>query len=67
MVYEEMNILLPEDNSAAVELTLRALRQHNLANNLPVVKDGVAALDFLFGAGKFSGSNPKNLKVVLLT
>jgi len=40
-------ILLVEDNPDDVELTLRALRAHNLANRVKVVADGVEALDYL--------------------
>ena len=40
-------ILLVEDNPDDVELTLRALREHNLANRVKVVSDGVEALEYL--------------------
>jgi two-component system response regulator len=42
-----LEILLVEDNPDDVELTLRALRAHNLANRVKVVSDGVEALDYL--------------------
>jgi two-component system response regulator len=42
-----LEILLVEDNPDDVELTLRALRAHNLANRVKVVADGVEALDYL--------------------
>jgi two-component system response regulator len=48
---EPVEILLVEDNDEDAELTLRALRKHNLTNNLIRVADGAAALDFFFGAG----------------
>jgi CheY-like chemotaxis protein len=44
----EIEILLVEDNPNDVELTLRALKRHNLANKVHVVKDGAEALDYLF-------------------
>ena len=44
-------ILLVEDNPNDAELTLRALKQHNLANQVVLVRDGAAALDFVFGTG----------------
>lgn len=47
MSAEAVEILLVEDNSDDVELTLRALRRHNLANRVHVVGDGVEALDYL--------------------
>lgn len=51
----EIEILLVEDNPDDVELTLRALRKHNLANNVQVVRDGAEALEFIFGAGAYAG------------
>jgi two-component system response regulator len=45
----EVEILLVEDNPADVELTLRALTSHHLANQLFVCRDGAEALDFFFG------------------
>ena len=50
-----VEILLVEDNPADVELTLRALKKHNLTNKVHVVNDGAKALDYLFGSGAFSG------------
>ena len=44
---EPIEILLVEDNPDDVELTLRSLRTHNLANRVKVVGDGVEALDYL--------------------
>jgi two-component system response regulator len=45
-----VEILLVEDSPADVELAVRALRKHNLANQLHVAHDGAEALEFLFGA-----------------
>ena len=45
-------ILLVEDNRDDIDLTMRALRQHNIANDVVVVQDGAEALDFLFGEGR---------------
>lgn len=45
------NILLVEDNTDDVTLTLDAFRQCNVANRVDVARDGVAALDYLFGPG----------------
>ncbi len=62
-----VEILLVEDNPDDVELTLRALKKHNLTNNVQVVMDGVQALDYLFGSGAFSGQKkPLPPKVVFL-
>jgi len=62
-----IEILLVEDNPADVELTLRALREHLLANQVHVVKDGAEALDFLFATGSYSDQQQAiNPKVILL-
>jgi CheY-like chemotaxis protein len=62
-----IEILLVEDNADDVELTLRALTKHNLANKIHVVRDGEEALDFLFCRGAFSSrSFDDQPKVVLL-
>jgi two-component system, response regulator len=49
-----VEILLVEDSPDDVELTLRALRSGNLANNVHVVNDGEEALDFLFCRGDYA-------------
>lgn len=49
----QMEILLVEDNSEDVELTLRALKKNNIANAVHIVNDGQQALDFVFGRGKY--------------
>jgi len=59
-------ILLAEDNSHDAELTLAALSEQNLANQVEVVVDGVEALDYLHRRGKFAGRNGNNPVVVLL-
>ncbi len=63
----EIEILLVEDNPQDGELTMRALKKRNLANNLLWVKDGAEALDYIFGAG---ASEPQKInhtpKVILL-
>jgi CheY-like chemotaxis protein len=49
-----VEVLLVEDNPHDVELTLRALRKHNLANRVMRVADGAEALDFIFARGAFT-------------
>ena len=62
-----VEILLVEDNPRDAELTIRALKKKNLANNLYHVEDGVEALDFLFARGKYAGRDMNDTpKVVLL-
>ena len=53
----EIQILLVEDNKSDAMLTIRALKKHNLANNLVHLIDGAQALDFIFGKGEFEGRN----------
>ena len=64
---EEVEILLVEDNLSDAELTIRALKKKNLANNLVHLKNGAEALDFIFAKGNFAGRDPHKMpKVVLL-
>jgi two-component system response regulator len=64
---EIVEVLLVEDNARDAELTIRALKKHNLANQLFHVEDGAEALDFLFGRGKYEGRRTeRSPKVVLL-
>ncbi|HUK56953.1 MAG TPA: response regulator [Nitrospiria bacterium] len=60
------NILLAEDNAEDVEMTLGALSQHNLANDVVVVRDGAEALDYLYYRGKFEDRAAGNPAVILL-
>jgi CheY-like chemotaxis protein len=63
---ELKRILLAEDNPKDVELTLTALDEHNLANEVVVVNDGAEALDYLYRRGKFSMRADNDPAVVLL-
>jgi two-component system, response regulator len=64
---EVVDILLVEDNARDAELTIRALKKRNLANNLYLVSDGVQALDFVFQRGKYANNQRQiPLRVVLL-
>ncbi|OGP68916.1 MAG: two-component system response regulator [Deltaproteobacteria bacterium RBG_19FT_COMBO_43_11] len=63
---EDKIILLVEDNPDDVELTLRAFKQNNISNKVIVAKDGVEALDYLFGKGMYAGRDTKNMPVVIL-
>lgn len=63
---EIKRILLVEDNSRDVELTLAALSEHNLANEVVVARDGEEALDYLYGKGRFAGRPAGNPAVILL-
>ena len=59
-------ILLVEDNPDDEALTLRALRKANVGNDVNVVRDGVEALDFLFGAGPFAERDTAVMPQVVL-
>lgn len=59
-------ILLAEDNAKDVELTLAALEEHRLANEVVIVRDGAEALDYLFRRGTFAGHDEGQPVVVLL-
>jgi two-component system, response regulator len=59
-------ILLVEDNADDEALTLRALKKNNIKNDVIVARDGVEALDYLFGKGKFAGRDISNLPQVTL-
>ncbi|MDI3549832.1 MAG: hypothetical protein PWQ15_934 [Methanobacterium sp.] len=67
MDLEEVDILLVEDNPTDAELTMRALKKKNLANQIVWVKDGEEALDFIFATGKFAHRDVRNFpKLILL-
>ena len=59
-------ILLVEDDHRDVELTMLALRECRLVNEVVEVNDGSDALDFLFCRGAFEDRDPENPAVVLL-
>lgn len=59
-------ILLVEDDPRDVELTLTALAEHHLANEVLAVSDGAEALDYLYRRGKFLGRTGGNPVAVLL-
>ncbi len=64
---QEVDILLVDDNESDVELTVRALRKHNLANHIHVARDGQDALDFLFCRAAYADrSFDSPPKVILL-
>jgi CheY-like chemotaxis protein len=63
---ELKRILLAEDNPNDVELTLAALGEINLANEVVVVRDGAETLDYLYRRKAFAGRPPGNPAVLLL-
>ena len=59
-------ILLAEDSDRDAELTLNALAQHHLVNEIERVRDGAETLDYLYRRGQFSSRPNGNPAVVLL-
>ena len=65
--FQQVEILLVEDTAEDAEMTLRALRQKNLGNQVHWVKDGEEALEYLFGQGRYAGRSLEHApKLVLL-
>lgn len=52
---ERRPILLIEDNEDDIELTIRAFKKSNIANEIVILRDGVEALDYLKGNGSYRG------------
>ena len=63
---EEKIILLVEDNPDDVTLTERALKKSHILNKLIVAKDGVEALDYLFGTGSWAGRDINYMPEIVL-
>lgn len=63
---ELKSILLVEDNPLDTELTLEALKEHNLANGVTAVCDGVEALEYLNYEGDYHERKKGNPAVILL-
>ncbi len=62
----EQVILLVEDNPDDELLTRRALKKNNIGNEVVVARDGVEALDYLFGTGAHEGRDLSELPQVML-
>ena len=67
MFSDPVEIFLVEDNPQDAELTLYALKKHNVANHIEVARDGAEALDYMFCTGAYAHRRIENgPKVVLL-
>ena len=67
MSQQQIEILLVEDDPNDLKLTLYALREEHLANQILIARDGEEALDFLFCRGSFRDRDPNSLpKLILL-
>lgn len=62
----EKVILLVEDNPRDVTLAMRALEKNRIGNAVVVARDGVEALDYLFGTGMYTGRDVRMLPQVVL-
>lgn len=60
------SILLVEDNPDDADLTLRALKQHNISNDVVLARDGAEALDYLFGSGAYAGRDLSQMPQLVL-
>lgn len=58
--------MLVEDNPSDIGLTQRAFAQSHIANELVIAEDGQAALDYLFGAGKYASRNVNEIPALVL-
>lgn len=63
---KQQPILLVEDNKDDVELTLMAFDQARITNQVIVAVDGVVALEYLFGEGRYAGRDTREQPVVIL-
>jgi two-component system response regulator len=59
-------ILLVEDNPDHQELTLMTLAENNVLNEVVVVSDGLEALEYLFGTGRYAGRDPRDVPALIL-
>src|SRR4051794_672373 len=59
-------ILLVEDTPDDAELTTMSLKHSGLLNQVIVAEDGVEALDYLFGEGKYAGRNLQDMPALIL-
>lgn len=62
----DKSILLVEDNPDDEALTVHALETNKIGNTLVVARDGVEALDYLFGTGRYAGRAVTDLPAVVL-
>lgn len=67
MIKSMLDIILVEDNSADVEMTLSALKENNLANRVKVLRDGEEAVNYIFRTGQYeNGGICDQPKLILL-
>jgi CheY-like chemotaxis protein len=64
--FEQVDILLVEDNPHDAELTMRGLKNQKLANNITWLQDGAEALDYLFRRNAYANRVDKGPRLILL-
>jgi two-component system response regulator len=62
----DKDILLVEDNPDDADLTLRAFRRSHVMNTIHVVRDGIEALDYLFGRGEYAARETAPLPTLVI-
>jgi two-component system response regulator len=65
-MHDDQVILLVEDNPDDEALTLRALKKNNINNKVVVARDGVEAVDYLFGTGMYEGRDASDVPQIVL-
>ena len=66
MIDSVLDIILVDDNAADIEMALQALREHNLAKRVKVLRDGGEAINYIFRQGKYSDSGIGDHPTVIL-
>jgi CheY-like chemotaxis protein len=64
--FEQIEILLVEDNPLDAELAIRGLKDQGLANRITWVKDGQEALDYVFRREAYAGRTTEGPRLILL-
>jgi len=66
MIADLRRILIAEDNTNDLELTMAALEENRIVNEIIAVRDGAEVIDYLEGRGRFEGRTGNNPALVLL-
>jgi two-component system response regulator len=66
MKYQELEVLLVEDDPDDLELTLHTLREARITNPIKVARDGEEALEYVFSRGRYAGASHPLLRLILL-
>ncbi len=59
-------IMLVDDNPSDIDLTIRAFKKERISNDIVVAENGIEALEYLFGEGKYEGRDTSQLPTVVL-